>query len=87
MLVSGMIHYGHINPANVGHGFCLPAGSQAVSLVCLLAKIHLDDMGYLCSVVCFGFGWCLEGMLLLQLPGELGALPFGKQLQMLGDPA
>ena len=91
MLVGGMIHSGHTNSADVGNGFRLPVGSQAVTFERLLAKIHLSDMGCLCSVVCFcygfGFGWCLEDVLLLQLPGELGALPSGKQLRRLGDPA
>ena len=86
MLVSGMTHSGHTNSADVGHGFRLLAGSQAVKFVCLLAKIHLDDMGCLCIVVCFcfGCGWCLEGMLLSHLPSKLDALPSGKQLEMLG---
>ena len=89
MLVSGMTHSGHTNSADVGHGFRSPVGSPAVTFVRLLAKIHLGDMGCLCSIVCFffGFGLCLEDMLLLQLPGELDALPSGKQLQVLGDPA
>ena len=59
MLVSGMIHSGHTNCANVGHGFHLPVRSPAVTFVCLLAKSYLGDMGNLCSVVCFGFdSWC-----------------------------
>ena len=89
MLVSGMTHSGHTNCADVGHGFRLPVGSQAVTFECLLAEIHLSDMGCLGSVVCFcfGFGLWLEDMLLSQLPGELDTLPSGKQLRMLGDPA
>ena len=88
MLVGGMTHYGYTNSADVGHGFHSPAGSQPVIFVRLLAKNHLDSMGCLCSIVCFyfGFGWCLGGVLLLQLQGELDALTSGKQLQMLGDP-
>ena len=84
MLVSGMTHSGHTNSADVGHGFCLLVGSQAVTFERLLAEIHLSDMDCLCSVVCFcfGCGWCLEGMLLSRLPGELDTLPSGKQLQM-----
>ena len=89
MLVGGMTHLGHTNYADVGHGFHLPVGSQSTTFVHLLAKIHLGDMGCLVSVVCFCFGFSLwlEDMLLSQLPGELVALPSGKQLQMLGDPA
>ena len=86
MLVGGVTHSGHTNSADVGHSFRSPVGSQAVTIVCLLAKIHLGDMGCLCSVVCFcfcfGFGWRLEGVLLSQLPGEVDALPSAKQLQM-----
>ena len=89
MLVSGITYYGRTSFANVGHSFCLLVGSQAVTFECLLAEIHLSDMGCLCSVICCrcGFGWCLEDVLLSQLPGKLDALPSGKQLQMLGDPA
>ena len=89
MLVGGMTRSGHTNSADVGHGFRSLGGSQAVTFERLLAEIHLSDMGCLCSVVCFcfGFGWWLEDVLLSQLPGELDALPSGKQLQMLGDPA
>ena len=89
MLVGSMTHSGHTSSANVGDGLRLLVGSQAVTFECLLAKIHLGDMGCLCSVVCFcfGFGWWLEDVLLSQLPGKLDALPSGKQLRMLGDPA
>ena len=88
MLVGGMNRSGHTNSADVSHGFRLLVGSQAVTFERLLAEIHLSDMGCLCSVCfCFGFGLWLEGVLLSQLPGELDALPSGKQLQMLGDPA
>ena len=89
MLVGGMTHSGHTYCADVGHGFRSPVGSQAMKFERLLAKNHLSDMGCLCSVVCFcfGFGWWLEDMLLSQLPGELDAVPSGKQLRMLGDPA
>ena len=88
MLVDGMTHYSHTSSANVGHGFRSLAGSQAMAFVRLLAKMYLDDMGCFCSIVCFccSCGWCLEGVLLSQLPGGLVALPSGKQLQMLGDP-
>ena len=79
MLVSGMTRSGHTNSANVGHGFRLLGGSQAVTFERLLAENHLSDMGCLCSVIClcFGFGWCLEDVLLLQLPGKLGTLLSG----------
>ena len=89
MLVGGMTRSGHTNSADVGHGFRLLVGNQAVTFVRLLAKIHLGDMGHLCSIVCFcfGFGLCSEDMLLLQLPGKVDALLSGKHLQMLGDPA
>ena len=89
MLVGAMTHSGPTNSANVGHGFHSLGGSQAVTFERLLAEIHLSDMGCLCSVVCFcfGFGLWLEDVLLSQLPGELDALPSGKQLRMLGDPA
>ena len=89
MLVGSMTRYGNTNSADVSHGFRLLVGSQAVAFECLLAEIHLSDMGCLCSVVCFcfGFGWSLEDVLLSQLPGELDALPSGKQLRTLGDPA
>ena len=87
MLVGGMTHSGYTSSANVGHSFRLPVDSKALTFVHLLAKIHLDDMGCLGSVVCFcfGCGWYLEGVLLSQLPGKLDALPYGMQLQMLGD--
>ena len=84
-----MTHSGHTNSANVGHGFCLLVSSQEVTFECLLAKIHLGDM-VVCVVLfvfVLVFGWCLEDVLLSQLPGELDALPSGKQLRMLGDPA
>ena len=81
-----MTRSGHTNSADVGHGFRLLVGSQAVTFERLLAEIHLSDMGCLCSVVCFGFGWWWEDMLPSQLPGKLDALPSGKPLQMLGDP-
>ena len=89
MLVGGRTHSGRTNSADVCHGFRLLGGSQAVTFERLLVKIHLDDMGCLCSVVCFcfGFGLWLEDVLLSQLPGELDALPSGMQLQMLGGPA
>ena len=89
MLVGGMTRSGHTNSADVGHGFRSLGGSQAVTFERLLAEIHLSDMGCLCSVVCFcfGFGLWLEDVLLSQLPGELDTLPSGKQLRMLGDPA
>ena len=87
MLVGGMTRSGHTNSADVGHGFRSLGGSQAVTFERLLAEIHLSDMGCLCSVVCFCFGLWLEDVLLSQLPGKLEALPSGKQLQMLGDPA
>ena len=82
MPVSSVIHSGHTNPADVGHGFRLLVGSQAVTFERLLAEIHLNDVGYSCSVVCFcfGFGWSLEDVLLSQLPGKLDALPSGTQL-------
>ena len=89
MLVGSMTRSGHTNSADVSYGFRLLIGSQVVAFVSLLAKIHLGDMCYLCSIVCLCFdcGWCLEGVLLSQLPSKLDALRSGKQLQMLGDPA
>ena len=89
MLVGGMTRSGHTNSADVGHGFRSLGGSQAVTFEGLLAEIHLSDMGCWCSVICFcfSFGFWLEDVLLSQLPGELDALPSGKQLRMLGDPA
>ena len=89
ILVGGMTHYGHTSSANVSHSFHSPAGSQAVTFVRLLAKIHFDDMGCLCSVVFFyfGCGWCLKVVFLSQLTGKLDALPSGNQLQLLGYPA
>ena len=89
MLVGGMTRSGHTNSADVGHAPPPPPPPPPVTFERLLAEIHLSDMGCLCSVVCFcfGFGWCLEDVLLSQLPGKLDALPSGKQLRMLGDPA
>ena len=87
MLVGGMTRSSHTNSADVGHGFRSLGGSEAVTFERLLAEIHFNDMGCLCSVVCFCFGWSLEDRLLSQLPGKLDALPSGKQLRVLGDPA
>ena len=89
MLVGSMMRSGHTNSADVGHGFRSLVGSQAVTFERLLVETHLSNMGCLCSVICFcfGCGWSLEDVLLSQLPGELDALPSGKQLRMLGDPA
>ena len=66
MLVGSMTHSGHTNSADVCHGFRLLVGSQAVTFERLLVETHLSDMGCLCSVVCFcfGFGWSLEDVLL-----------------------
>ena len=82
MLVGSMTRSGHTNSADVGHGFLLLVGSQAVTFEHLLAEIHLSDVGCLCSIVCFcfGFGWSLEDLLLSKLPGKLDALPSGKQV-------
>ena len=90
MLVGGMTHSSHTNSADVCCGFRLLVSNQVVTFECLLAEIHLSDIGCLCSAVglCFAFGWNLEDVLLSQLPGELDALKgtdlrgsIGKELQ------